>query len=201
VSIKNALEEPSPSPYEPYFALSPGALADEPLETRRVFLHEEAHRAHAQRNIGLIEEWKTKGSMTPFKDWLDNEVKNRRVSLVDAILAKEGIDQKGWAFNTELLAEVEGFIAVYHAIDLGQDWALERLPQMADMWLNSDPALQELGLRKLHHYYSQILDEAHRDAFDQYVSKHWADAAQASNPQFKTRASFYLKLSEFYEIR
>jgi len=138
--------------------------------------------------------------MTPFKDWLDNEVKNRRISLVDAILAKEGVEQKGWAFNTELFAEIEGFIGVYHAIPLGKDWALERLPQMGDMWLNSDPELQELGLRKLHHYYSQTLDQSHRDAFDQYVGKRWTEAAQASNPQIKARASFYLKLAEFYEI-
>src|SRR5258706_1253541 len=106
VSIKNALEESSPILYEPYFALSPGAVAEEPLDTRRVFLHEEARRAHAQRTIGLIDEWKTKAPMTSFNDWLGNLSKDRRVSLVDAVLAKEGVDQKGWAFNSELLAKV-----------------------------------------------------------------------------------------------
>src|SRR5689334_6594594 len=193
VTMKEALEEASPLPYEPYIALAPGSLEDEPLETRRVFLHERAHLAHAQRSIQLIELWKAGSPATPFKDWIQNEVKQRRVSSVDAILAIERIEQpsSSLAFNTEVLAEVEGFVSVYHVEPAVKNLALERLPILMNEWLNADPEVQELALRKLRHYYWQILDQAHRDTFDEYVLDKLFQ--NTSGPS----AVFYQRLSEF----
>jgi len=194
---KDALEE-SPFSYEAYIALAPSALGEEPLETRRVLLHEEAHRAHSRRTLKLIDDWEAQGSITSFQDWLEIEVKNRRISSIDAVLAREGVEQRGWAYNTEVLAEVEGFIAVYQEVPLGKDVGLERLSQMADMWAHSDPEVQELSVNKLRHYYWKIMDQSHREAFDKYVSQRWGWANQATDPQSKQRESFYLRLLEFY---
>jgi len=193
VTMKAALEQASPLPYEPYIALARGSLEDEPLETRRVFLHERAHLAHAQRSIQLIELWKAGSPATPFKDWIQNEVKQRRVSSVDAILAIERVEQpsSSLAFNTEVLAEIEGFVSVYHAAPPVKNLALERLPILMNEWLHADPEVKELALRKLHHYYWHMLDQPHRDTFDEYVLDKLFQ--NTSGPS----AAFYQRLSEF----
>lgn len=71
---------------------------------------------------------------------------------------------------------------------------------MCSMWLNSDPGIQELALGRLQHYYVQILDQPHRNAFDQYVTQRYQEAEQSTDPAFHARAKFYLSLLQFYVI-
>ena len=51
--------------------------------------------------------------------------------------------------------------------------------------------MKELGLRKLHHYYWHMLDQPHRDTFDEYVLDKLFQ--NTSGPS----AAFYQRLSEF----
>jgi len=90
-----------------------------------------------------------------------------------------------------VLAEIEGFVSVYHAAPPVKNLALERLPILMNEWLLADPEVQELGLRKLRHYYWHMLDQPHRDTFDEYVLDKLFQ--NTSGPS----AAFYQRLSEF----
>jgi hypothetical protein len=180
--------------YEPYIVLTPGALAEEPLETVSVILHEETHRAHAHSAVALFEQWRASGAMMTFKDWVQEQVKNRRLSPVDAAIAIEQAQRDVyWNYNTELLSEVEGVTSVFHAGPLGKDLGLDRLEQMALMWVGAAPEVQELAVRKLRYYYRRMIGSSYHEAFDLKVTTHLIEADQRGD----ARKAFYVKLSEF----
>ena len=159
-------------PYEPYLALSPSAVGEDPLQTLSVLVHEETHLAHARTAVALFEQWVGVGATPPFKDWVAAEVRARRLSAADAALAVEAseVSPTGWSVNTELIAEVESFAIAYHtALPQHREYFLDRLGKMGQRWPGSAPAVQELAVRKLKRYYERMLSQPARDAFNQYV--------------------------------
>jgi hypothetical protein len=194
-SMPTLFQDMPPVPYEPYLALTPSAVAEDPLHTLSVLLHEEAHLAHSRRTVQLFERWSESPGLS-FKNWVQNEVAQRRVSPVDAALALELSEKPptGWFFNTELLAELEGFTAGYHTVSpQNRSLFLDRIPTMGTRWGHSASEVQELAIKKLRYYYQRMLGESEREAFDVYVAEQMANATAASNVPF----DFYVRLAEF----
>jgi hypothetical protein len=104
-----------------------------------------------------------------FEKWLSAEIAAQRVNPVEAelALAQSKKSPSGWLFNSEALAEVEGFMAGFHAAAAAaQPGFLDRFGQMSRMWDNADTQTQDLVVRKLQHYYVHMLSEASRETFD-----------------------------------
>lgn len=181
--------------YEPYIALTTKSITDDPLDTRMTLLHEEAHLQHDLRTIELYEEWRTSGSGLAFDAWVRKQVTARRVSDVDAVLAIEAAGPRTLGFlpNTELLAEVEGFMAGYHAATSAQSRTrfLVRLPVMGHRWSFADQVVQELAMRKFRYYYEHTLQAPERQVFDRFV----LDALE----NLKAPVEFYVELVKFSE--
>jgi hypothetical protein len=192
-SIASMVEEIPPVPYVPYSVLTAAAIKQEPLFTTGVIQHEFTHRAHLERAVELIEQWRSQSPQTSFQTWIESRVKARELSAVEAALAIEPSQKSPYLLpNTETLAEVEQFTSAFHAAALG-GFGLDDLPQMASMWIRAEPAIQELAVRKLDHYYRRMLGANYRQAFDQKVVELLVDA----NSRSDSRQDFYVRLTEF----
>jgi len=184
--------------YEPFLALTQIAITDEPLETRTTLLHEEAHLAHDRRTLELYQEWNSGSSGSEFKDWVTREVAAHRVSAMDGLLAIEGSSSKplGFSPNTELLAEVEGFMGGYHAVGAAnREGFFKRLSWLGHRWSHADPTVQQLAMRKLRHYYERILKGEAKTAFDEYA----LNALMNGDPNKRAPTDFFIELVQFPE--
>jgi hypothetical protein len=184
--------------YDPYLALTPSSITDDPLETRTALLHEEAHLAHDRRTIELYDRWNTSLSGLTFDAWLRAERDARRISAIDAALAIEAAGPRTHGFlpHTELLAEVEGFMAAYHAAGpKNRDRFFDRLSWMGHRWSFCDPEVQAFAMRKFRYYYDRTLRGPARQAFDEYV----LNALMNGDPNHRAPTEFYVELVKFSE--
>jgi hypothetical protein len=181
--------------YEPYIALTTVSITEDPLQTRMTLLHEEAHLEHDVRTIALYEDWRLSGSGLAFDAWVRQQTAARRVSDVDAALAIEAAGPRALGFlpNTELLAEVEGFMGGYHAATSAQSRTrfLDRLAVMGHRWSFADQVVQELAMRKFRYYYEHTLQAPQRQVFDEFVLEALGN--------LKAPVEFYVELVEFSE--
>jgi hypothetical protein len=184
--------------YEPFLALTQIAITDEPLETRTTLLHEEAHLAHDRRTLELYQDWNSSSSGLEFKDWVTREVAAHRVSAIDGLLAIEGSSSKplGFSPNTELLAEVEGFMGGYHAVGAtGRERFFKRLSWMGHRWSHADATVQQLAMTKFRHYYDRMLKGEAKTAFDEFALKALVDG----DPSNLAPAEFFVEMVKFSE--
>ena len=111
-------------------------------------------------------------------------LKGKPKSAVDKVLVRE-ITQGG-ASNTELLAYIEGFMTAFHLIDPAPGTRhavfLELLGALdtskIDPWAGADESVRDEALGRLHEYYCNTLDAAHRAAFDAWVAEQEAQIAK-----------------------
>jgi hypothetical protein len=195
-AVHQMFETAMPLPLEPFVTLTIGAVGVDPLDTLSVLLHEESHFAHAAMAIQLFERWSSSAPGLSFDKWLAAEVAAQRANPVEAELALD-LSKKspsGWHFNTEALAEVEGFMAGFHVADANaQNTFLDRFGQMSSMWDHADAQTQEMVIRKLQHYYTHILTELKREAFDLAVINR---LATSSSLLFVRLAEFPTKIKK-----
>ena len=193
-TVQDLFTDRPPFPYEPYLALTKTSISDDPLDTRSTLLHEEAHLAHARRTIELYELWTTSVSGLSFDDWVRREAAARRLSAVDAALAIEAAGPRTYGIlpNTELLAEVEGFMAGFHAASVqNRSRYFDRLWIMGNRWSLSDQVVRELAIRKFRYYYAHTLHAPERQVFDQFVLNELVNGKQPPE--------FYVELVKFSE--
>jgi hypothetical protein len=191
--LSTMFKDMPPVPFEPYAVLTSTAISEELLHTPSVIVHEETHRAHSEAAIALFERWRSSGSLATFEEWVAQEVKARRLSPVEAALAiEQATPSSSASVNTETLSEVEGITSVYHAGEIGT-LGLDRLPVMAGMWIHADGAVQDLAIRKLEHYYRQMMNKEHREAFSKKVFELLMDASNRGAAQ----QEFYAQLNAF----
>jgi hypothetical protein len=193
-TVQDLFTDRPPFPYEPYLALTKTSISDDPLDTRSTLLHEEAHLAHARRTIELYELWTTSVSGLSFDDWVRREAAARRLSAVDAALAIEAAGPRTYGIlpNTELLAEVEGFMAGFHAASVqNRSRYFDRLWIMGNRWSLSDQVVRELAIRKFRYYYEHTLHPPERQVFDEFVLNELVNGKQPPE--------FYVELVKFSE--
>jgi hypothetical protein len=92
----------------------------------------------------------------------------------------------GGSANTELLAYVEGFMTAFHltppplppqhALFIDLLGALETTK--VDTWRRANEAVRDEALGRLHEYYCNTMDAAHRAAFDAWVASLEAQLAK-----------------------
>ena len=144
------------------------------LDTLR---HEMTHAVHLQKTLKQLRAWRLvdrTGDEGRFEKWLGAH----RADLSDADVALVKAAAKGLKGSTEVLAYVEGFMAVFHLIDpapppvhlvygelLGVLETSTVLP-----WASADSAVQTEAIRRLEQYYCEVLDFAHRRSFDEWVA-------------------------------
>ncbi len=115
---------------------------------------------------------------------------------------REGIEpiMEDRVYNHKTLAALAGFTSVYHAIPhiVDEEPHLERLKIIATCWSHAEPAIQELSLYKLCHYYKQRLGKDHRRAFDHYVVARLKAAKTApQDSSLRQTQTFYETLVAF----
>ena len=144
-----------------------GTFKDDKVDTLRVLRHEMLHAHHHEQAIDSLKG----GKALPQTD-------------VDKAVVRD--IKLGGSANTEVLAYVEGFMTAFHLKDpppgpkdmvfvdlLG---ALETTK--VDTWRNAHESVRDEALGRLHEYYCNTLDAAHRAAFDAWVATLEAQVAK-----------------------
>ena len=146
------------------------------LDTLR---HEMAHAVHLEKTLSQLRVWRMVdpiGDEGKFEKWLGGH----RTGLSDADVALIKAEAKGLTSGSEVLAYVEGFMAVFHLIDppppppplhpvfaelLGM---LEAKGLMT--WTNAGSDVRDEAIRRLEQYYCEVLDSDHRRSFDEWAA-------------------------------
>jgi hypothetical protein len=179
---------------EPHIAirLFSQTLGDDKAMALDTLRHEMTHALHHERMLTALRQWRKgggKGADTDFTKWLGGHRKG--LSDVDVELIKgEATATKG---STETLAYVEGFMSVFHLIDpppppqhpvfvelLGAVETTTVLP-----WASAPTVVRDEAIRRLERYYCEVLDTAHRKAFDDWIA---AQAKRAKDDEAALKA-------------
>jgi hypothetical protein len=157
-----------------------------------VLRHEMTHARHLERTLIALRQWRKAGGAGTegkFEEWLGSH----RTGLSDADVALIKAGAQGLKGSTEVLAHVEGFMAVFHLIDPppppGHPVFVELLSVQGTSaelyWVNAAPIVQGEAVRRLERYYCEVLDSGHRRAFDDWVA---AEAKQAHDDDVAAKA-------------
>ena len=155
-----------------------GTFKDDKADTLRVLRHEMLHARHREQAIDSL-----KGGKSAPQTAVDKAVV-RDIKL-------------GGSANTELLAYVEGFMTAFHltAPPLGPQHPLfiDLLGMLettkVDPWHSADESVRDEALGRLHEYYCNTMDAAHRAAFDAWVASLEAQVAKDARRSNPARAA------------
>ena len=160
--------------------------------TLGIMRHEIAHAKHHMDALDLVQKFRDpKVKATNFKSWLK---KQQNIDKVGRILVEE--DMSGAKSVTESLAYVEGFMNMFHLIDLQKSsienikFAFSELTQIINnlYWKNLEnkPLVKNLIMNRLQAYYCKTLDMAHQKKFKEQLAvakanPHWPDKTSAND--------------------
>jgi hypothetical protein len=143
-------------------------------QVEQTLIHEATHEAHAERSLSLRHRWQASGGGMAFADWVQREAHAGRVSTEDAYVALQATH--GETSGTEIMARVEAFTSTFTRASADDEGAFTQLATLAGYWMPAQATeaevqpIRQLALDRLFHFYSQGIDEAHRQAFDRWVA-------------------------------
>jgi hypothetical protein len=158
-------------------AIGPGALtAPSPFLAQATLVHEETHLAHVESAQTLRAKWNRSRTKLGFAEWL----KEQKLSAVEYALVLERAS--GATANSEALAHLADFMYAYQRLDPRSEAArvafldLSTSPSpnaqgLAEYWVNADKAVQDAVIERLQAYYQRGMDEEHRAAFMEFVTR------------------------------
>jgi hypothetical protein len=151
--------------------LAPHLFTDGDDDVLATLRHELAHAEHDQMILGWLAKWRAAGHGADFGAWM----RRQKVSPVDLALVRTGT--AGNRVNTELLAHVEGFAAVFDktpppsaAMILKSmlPHAIDELRGAAETgWTGVDEAVKTAAAKRLADYYNGL------DAAKQSLLRDW----------------------------